>query len=506
MINKKTNFRYLTLLSLVSSSLLATNHLVSLDEAIDIALQNNAKLKISQTEIEIADAMYNQAMSANYPRLDLEIKAIRMDEAPVFEMRGSTSVDNTQTQTLYNQIGQGYNQAATNFAAAGLTEAAASATASSNIYGGVAAAIPATSTLPISMDVQMMGRDNIMSQLSLLYPVYTGGKISAIIKQAGLGKKIAQEGKRRTNSEVIHDVKRYYYGALLAKKLKKISQDTLERMSLVRDLTSKLYQGGSMNVKKTDYLRSKLSVNLLESLNEEIVQKETLAKAALIFAMGMPWSDTVEVSQADFKEPTMDENFNALVENAYKFNPDYTSLKIAIDIYDAKIDEAQSAYLPNVGLIANAQNIYSNYEYGIVNDTNRNSWTIGVGVNWSLFSGMRTVNEVEQSRLEKLKLQQQELLLQDGLALQVKQAFLEMKSSHKQYEILREASQTAQESRDLNTRAYQEDMVETKDVIESQLFESYTLAAYYRSVHDHAVALSNIDFVVGKALEDGLKK
>ncbi len=231
MIKKTALFKQTLLLSLFTTSLLASNHKVSLNEAIDIALLNNAKLKISQTEIEIADAMHKQAMSANYPTLDLDIKAMRMDEAPTFEMRGTTTIDNSQTKAMYSNLSN-----------------AALADSNPNLsgtYAAIEANTPNSTELPVNMDVQLMGRDTIMSQLSLQYPLYTGGKISAIIKQAGLGKKIAQEGKRRTNNEVIYDVKRYYYAAMLTKKLTKLSEDTLERMRFVRDLTSRLYQGGS---------------------------------------------------------------------------------------------------------------------------------------------------------------------------------------------------------------------------------------------------------------------
>ena len=339
-----------------------------------------------------------------------------------------------------------------------------------------------------------------------MYPLYTGGKISALIRQASLGKKIAQEGKRRTRSQVIYDVKRYYYGSLLTKQLKTLSEDTIERMRFLRDFTSKLYQGESLKVKKTDYLRSKLSVSMLESMHEELIQKEFMAKSALIFSMGVPWNDTVEVSQTKFKEPVMDKKLEALIQNAYKFNPDYATLKIAVDIQEAKIDESQSEYLPSIALTASAQHLYNDYEYGFVNDTNKNLWTVGVAIEWSLFNGMRTSNKVEQHRLEKLQLQQKELVLQDALALQVKHSFLQMQSSYKQYRILTEASQTARENRSLNTRAYQEDLVETKDVIESQLFESFTLSAYYRSLHDHASSRANTDFIVGQALEKEVSK
>ena len=480
------------LLSLVTSSLYATEHIVSLDEAITMALQNNNKLKVSQTSIKIADTMYNQALSAHYPTLDVDITAMRLDEPTTFDMRGTTTIDNTQTIQMY----QGLSGAA----------AADANPNTSGAYAGIAASTPVHSELPIEMEVQMTGRDTVLSQINATLPLYTGGKITAIVDQASIGKQIAQEAKRKTQNEVIYDVKRYYYGVVLTKQLKKLSEDTLARMGFIRDLTSRLYQGGSLNVKKTDYLRTKLSLNLIESLHEEISQKEVMAKSALLFSMGLPWTDSVDITQKSIKEPVMNETLETLVSNAYNFNPDYTSLKLAINIHDAKIDEAQSDYLPTVGAFASAQNIYNDYEYGLVNEANKNSWTIGVGVQWSLFNGMRTTNQVEQSRLEKLKLEQQELLLQEGLALQVKQEFLKMKSTYKQYTILNEATQTAQESRDLNTRAYQEDMVTTKDVIESQLFESYTTAAYYKSFHDHALARAQADFIVGTALEESLKK
>jgi len=492
---RKHILKKVLLLSLVASSLSALEHTVSLDEAIAIALQNNNKLKVSQTAIDISNTMYNQAMSAHYPTLDVGISAMRLDEPTTFDMRGTTTIDNSQTIAMYQGL-----------SAAAQADNGNVANNLSSTYAGIAAATPATSELPIEMDVQMTGRDTVLSQVNATLPLYTGGKITAIVEQASIGKKIAHEAKRRTQNEVIFDVKRYYYGVVLTKQLRKLSDDTMSRMGFIRDLTSKLYQGGSMNVKKTDYLRTKLSVNLIETLHEDIVQSELMAKSALLFAMGLPWTDSVDVTQESIKEPKMDKTLDSLVNSAYHFNPDYTSLKLAIDVYGAKIDEAQSDYLPSVGLMASAQNIYNDYEYGLVNDTNKNSWTIGVGVEWSLFNGMRTTNQVEQSRLEKLKLEQQELLLEEGIALQVKQAFLEMKSTYKKYGILSEATQTAQESRDLNRRAYQEDMVTTKDVLESQLFESYTTASYYKSSHDHALARAQVDFVVGTALEESLTK
>ena len=49
-------------------------------------------------------------------------------------------------------------------------------------------------------------------------------------------------------------------------------------------------------------------------------------------------------------------------------------------------------------------------------------------------------------------------------------------------------------------------MVDTKDVIESQLFESYTLGAYYKSMHTHAIARAELDYIVGRAMSEALEQ
>lgn len=482
--------------------LLAQTKVVSLTDAITIALENNNQLKVSDTAIKIADTQYQQAMSAHYPTLDLDVTAMRMDEDPYFQMRGTatTSAEVAQQQLLGNAQFIDSVDAFQNGGAPGTP------TATQVAQGAIAAGQVGGSSYPIAMDVQMMGRDSIVSQLNLTLPLYTGGKITAITKQAKIGKDIAKEDKRRSRNQVVYDVKRYYYGVLLTKQLRSLTEDTLERMRFTRDLTSRLYQGGSMRVKKTDYLRSKLSVNFIDSLHETLLAKETMVKSALINAMGLSWRDEVDITDTSFATPSMDKTMTALVDDAYRFNPDYTTLRLAIDIHGAKIDESKSDYLPSVALMGSLQNIYNDYDYGVVNDTTKNSWSIGVGLRWELFNGGRTMSKVEQSRLEKRKLEQQEVLLQEGLALQVKQAFLQMQSSYRQYAILTEAVETARESRDLNTRAYQEDIVETKDVIESQLFEAFTEGDFFRSQHDHALARATTDYIVGIAIEQQLDR
>ena len=68
-------------------------------------------------------------------------------------------------------------------------------------------------------------------------------------------------------------------------------------------------------------------------------------------------------------------------------------------------------------------------------------------------------------------------------------------------EAAREAFQAARENRELNVRAYQDELVETKDVLEAQLTESFMEAQFLKSLYDHAESQYHLDFVVGKEVE-----
>jgi outer membrane protein TolC len=458
---------------------------LTLNDAIHIALENNRNLKISQTALQIADAQYHQALSARYPQLTATASAMRMDKDPSFLMKGSF--------TLPQQFSGLLGALVQDVAAAGGTNTLP--------YAMNPSALSSLSSVPLNMDVKQMDRDLGVLRVDMTYPLYTGGKVDAIIRQASLNKSIQSEENRRSEAEVIYDVKRYYYGAMLAQRLSHETQITLDQMKVLKELTESFYKGGSLKVKKTDYLRISTTVSMIESMNEEMLSNVELAKSALVNATGLPWNSTISLAETDFESPKLNQNLNTLIEEAYRFNPMINQLKLAVDVHSAKIDEASSAYLPSVALTANAQKLFNSYDGGVVNDTNRNSWTIGVGLQWNLFEGFRTDYAVQEAKLNKQNIQHKEVLLQEGLALQVKYAFIKMGQSHRQFNALLSAKESSAENADLNTRAYQADMVETKDVIEAQIMETFAKMAYYKNLHDFSFSRAQLDFIIADSIK-----
>jgi outer membrane protein TolC len=137
----------------------------------------------------------------------------------------------------------------------------------------------------------------------------------------------------------------------------------------------------------------------------------------------------------------------------------------------------------------------------LFNDANRTGWTIGVGVKWDVFDGGLTRASVDAAHAAKLRLEAQKVLLDHGLALQIKDALLRIQRSRAQLADTTQAQSYAQENRKLNLRAYQEEMVETKEVIEAQLVESFAGASVLRARHEELAAMADLEYLVGKAAQ-----
>jgi len=466
---RKLCFIVILSLSPISYAKYDNNESYSLNDCISIALKKHQSLNISDAQVEMAEALHQQAMSAYYPRLSASISADRADEDRTFSVKGEFALPDNL--------------------AAGL--------------GAVLAGNPAAppiAPIPLDMKVKMFDRDTARASVNLTYPIFTGLKRPAIVGQARKGVQIAEQGRRKTNLDIVRDVKKYYYAAQFAIEMEQLAKDTLIRFEVLEELTERLYQNGSLKVKKTDFLRTKTTTALTRSLVNEATYSRELAHEALGNAMGQRWDAKYHLAES-IKPEAITAELQDLISSAQNFNPDVQQLSLAVQMTDHKITEARSGYYPMIGVQASAHKLWNGFDDGLINEDNNEGWNIGVGLEWDIFSGFETSGKVKHAKAEQRKLKSQRVLLDEAMALQVKLQFLRIRSSGKQIVDTESAYGFARENRKLHVRAYQQEMVETKDVIESQLVESFAKSSFLRSRYALEIGLTSLEYLIGKNIE-----
>jgi outer membrane protein TolC len=425
-----------------------------LDRAIAVALDNNRLRTISQQSLAIAEAQYRQAASSRWPTLSLNMGFQRRDEPTIFEL----------PEHSYDITALGMS-------------------------------IPITTP---SQEITMMGRDTRLYSLEMNYPLYTGGKRSSLIEQARLGVDIANKEVRRSNLQVVQDVKRYYYAALYTRQLVELAEDITRSLEVLNNVTQAFFEGGSTSVDKLDLLQSKLAYKMAEATLAELKSNHEAALSALAFVMGLDWREQIALASPSYPDKLDGLSLDHLIEQALSFNPQLEKLELVVETYAAKVDEAKSGYYPSLALVSSYDDFSSDQYGGLDNETNRRSWQIGIGLQMNLFQGGLIRNKVASARTEKAQMEQQQLLLSDTVATQVKSLFLKTQAAHKQVEITRQALAASSENRDLTRRAYQIGKVETQKVIEANLVDAMVHANHYRAMHDQALHLADIAYLLGK--------
>lgn len=453
---------------LIITQILAKDIKINIDEAISLALENNGLNKISKINLEIAEAQYQQALSANYPSLDAVLYANRDKQDLIYQQRG--------TFTLPTSLAYGL----------------------SAINNGQ----PVT-TIPADIDATAYGRDTIKGSLEMNYALYTGGKIDAIINQAKLNKELSKVAIVRSENDVTFDVKKYYYGYILTNELHKIVNKIYKNMKFSTDLAKEFLENSTtLKINKTDYLNAKLTTSLLQSTLSKLELNREMLKNAIGNLIGLNWDDKVEILYEENEVLNQNLSLQKIVEKAYELNPDINQINIAVKIKDEQIKEAQSAYYPQVGVFGGISRTYNSYEYGYLSDDNQDTWNIGVAIQMSLFDGFKTKNNVLEKNLNKKVINEQKILLENALALQLKNEFLTSALGFKQINILKEAVETASENSELNLKGFEYEMVEARDLVQSQLTEAYIRADYLKNMHDYLLSLATIDKLVGQKINE----
>jgi outer membrane protein TolC len=431
---------------------------LSLDECVDLAMENSHRRPASNFAVAMAEAQHRQALAGYWPQVTLKGAYQQLDEPPNFIFPASS---------ITTPLGR----------------------------------------IPVpAQDIKLLDRESYIASGNATWLLYDGGMRKGLREQAKSGVDAAREDARRTDLEIVDSVKRLYYGAVLARQLHQIGKDTLARMEATLSLTETMYKEGSGKVMKTDYLDNKVMVESLRSAVALLDKNEEMAEAALANTMGMEWNTSVKPTDRELPFAPYTGNLEQLVGTAYEFSPDWARVEAGIRAAEGAVRTARSGHHPKLAVTGEVHRLWNDYDAGLATDENKKGWSIGVGIELPLFDGFLTRNKVREARARADKIKEERFLLQEGIGLQIKDIFLGLSAAQKSHQATLDAMNAAQENRDLNTRAYQNELVETEKVIRAQLVEALMSAQHYKTRYDHVALQSQLSLVVGTEVEKQMEK
>lgn len=461
---------------------------MTLDECLAEAMRGNHQRRASQFAVLMAEAQHRQTLSAYWPQINGTAGFEELSQAPDFIFPAiSVSVP---AQAIHVPAGT------------------ALVTVPAGVLGPSAVQLPVSTpaqTIPVaaqrlpvaSQDIKLADPDSFVACLDMKWLLYDGGMRKGYREQTSGLVDMMKAESRRTDLEVADSVKRMYYGAVLARQLHQVGNDTLARMEVTLNMTESMYKDGSGKVKKTDFLDNKVVVETLRAMVAQLEKNEAMSQAALANTMGLSWNSSISPADKELPYAPYTGKLKYLVSMAYQFSPDWAKIEGGIRAAEGAVRTAKSGYYPKLAVTGELHSWANNYDAGLATADNKEGWCAGIGFDIPIFSGFSTRHKIEEARAHADQIKEQQFLLKEGIGLQIKDVFLGLEATEKSYQATLEAASAATENRDLNSRAYQNELVETEKVIKAQLVEALMKAQHYKTCYDHLALQSQLSLLVG---------
>lgn len=448
---------------------------ISLEQALKIALSENIAVKVADKEIERTKYAKKGTYASLFPQIDATGSYQRTIKKQVMYMDFDMSSFGGGSAAGSGSTGSG-----TAGTGEGSGTGSGSTASSSKNNGGLE-----------------VGRWNTWSAgLSASMPV-VNAQLWKSIKISGMDVELAVEKARASRLDMVSQVKNAYYAVLFSKEAFNVYKEVYENAMTNYAETEKKY-----NVQKaTDLDMARAKTNVANAIPNVYNAESSIILALwqLKAVMGIDLEMNIDVEGAieDYSE-YMTSDVTKADSISLDRNSTMKQLEIQANELAQSIKAQQYAYIPTLSLAFN-------YSYNaMTNDFNFKEyrWTpysyVGVSLSIPIFSGGKRLNQVRQARNSYEQMRLQMTSTERNLKISIRQSLNTMETNVKSYDAAKDAVASAEKAYSIAEKSYEVGRATLTDLNDAQLALTQARLAESQAVYNFIVAKTQLEQTLGQ--------
>ncbi len=416
---------------------------LTLGQAVEEALQSNQRLVVAAAAVQEAEAGSRRAGAYKLPRIDLSYVYQRTNN-PVF--------------VFGNLLRQG-NFSEENFAIDRLNN-------------------------PDAIN-------NFTPSVTVVQPIWTGGRISRREEAAALFAEAAGLQQARTRQQVVFDTVEAYSGAVLANRHLSVAHEALTTAEAHVALAETLRTAGL--VVDSDVLQAQVRASEAREAVVRARSGRAVAETALNFVIGRDLTAAMTLP-ADLDETDVTaENLVDLIDEALGSRADLRATRLQEQAAEKTVDAGKAELMPEIGLSGFAES-NSDSMFG----SQSGNWGLMVGANFTLFDGSARSAAIDQSLAQRRQIQQQAALLQRAIALEVTRAFYDVQAAAERIVQAETAIRLARENLRIVENRYREGLSTSVELLDAQTGLTMAQTRSVSAQRDLMLGRAALDLAVGR--------
>ena len=372
---------------------------MTLEEAVQKALENNPQIQETQAEVAAVKAKVSEAKSYRMPTLSFTTAVAAMNKAPEMKM-----------PELHLDM-----------------------------LGGAPISLP---NMPLSDTTLSIGA------LTLTMPIITGGRLKHGINQAKAGAEAVEIGFEAAREEIAFFTIKAYLTAVLAGKIEDANLQAYETATKHLHQATRLFE--ERQIPRYEVLRAETEAAGVKRRLTDAQNGRRLATAILQSLIGNPPEQEITLDTDIAPLPEIVDQYDALAGEAVQNSYALHALEAKDRMYRESEAGAKSERMPMLAAFA-SQILYMNEQPFTVPST-----VAGFTLNVPIFDGGTSGAKASGQRAMRKKNEHEREKTQNNLRLEVMQYYLELENSKSALEFSEKSIESAMESLRLAERRFSE--------------------------------------------------
>lgn len=412
---------------------------LTLDDAINLALEKNSELKIAKMEVEKSEQKLREARSGLFPKLDLSGQYQRYIDKPVIFLPPGS---------------------------------------------------PLGRTLVIGSDNSYLAAAQLSMPLFAL-PLYEG------IGLASDALDIAEQNYISVKNKIVGDVKKSFLAVILTRETKDVMQQSLKNAEDNFENIKRLNSAGTLS--DYDVLRAEVQVENLKPVVLQMENNYKLSLEALKVAIGLDANQIIDVvGEMEYDEyykiPTEAEVIEELIQN----NPTLAILDKQIKLNDRNVSLEQAAYFPSLAGFGNYQYQTQANDFKFSDYSWVKTFVLGLQLQIPIFNGFKTQSRVNQAEIGLNQAVEQKRNLTEAIKTQALSVLYRIQQAVKRIEGQNKTVRTAQEGYEIAKRRLENNVGTQLEVNDAELALRQAKLNRLQAIYDFKVAEADLETVLGR--------
>lgn len=415
---------------------------LTLQQSIELGLKNSKDLRISQSRAVSAESKVTEANSQLLPQLKFMAGYTRLSSVPPFEV-----------------------------------------------------SMP---FLPNPIKIADVILNNYGLRLSLQQPIFTGLRLMSLKNAAQLNSKAAETDYSKDINEASFKIQSAFWQLYKAHQMLNLLNETLlQNERHLQDTKNNLENGlvTQNDVLKLEVLYSNTKLQQIEAQNNL-----DIARMSFNQALGLPMGAPTSIETGVIDTSLTRYKFNEILKEAKENRSEIKALEYRLEASGEGLQAARSGWLPSVYLNANYYYNRPNQRYQPPVDAFKNTWDVGVTLNWDIWNWGLTSSQTSQAEQTRVQTEASLSQLNDAVELEVYSNYLTYERSGEKITVSRQSLQQAQENYRIINDKYNVQLATSTDLIDAETNVLQAQTNYNNALVDYEIAKVRLEKSLGRRI------